>query len=98
MGQEVFYSLTVMQENHTSFYMHDTGKQNFTILLIRSQVGPEVIGDFGELFGMTACVFLTVTGPLSLPDSRLTAREGPLQRKLISPLPEKRELIRRVAL
>lgn len=82
MGQEVFYSLTVTQENHT-------GKQNFTILLIRSGVGPEVIGDFGELFGMTACVFLTVTGPLSPSDSRLTAREGPLQRKLISPLPEK---------
>ena len=73
--------------------MHDTGKQNFTILLIRSRVGPEAIEDFGELLGMTACVFLTVTGPLSLPE-----RQGPLQKKLISPLPEKREIIRRAAL
>lgn len=78
--------------------MHDTGKQNFTILLIRSRAGPEVIEDFGELLGMNAYVFLTVTQPLSLPDSRLTAREGPLQSKLISPLLEKRELIRRAVL
>lgn len=61
-------------------------------------MGPEAIEDFGELFGMTACVLLTVTRPLNLPDSQLTERQGPLQRKLISPLPEKRELIRRAAL
>jgi hypothetical protein len=57
MRREVFYLLDVTWEDRTSFYTHDSGKQKFTISLIKSRVGPKANRDSGKLLGKAACLY-----------------------------------------